>query len=112
MGQVRADRLQEAPVGLGPYKFVRYTPGGDSVLEAYEGYWRKAPNIKQLIMKSVPEGTTRLAMLKTGEADIAFALEGQVAEAVQRDPNFALVYTLHASSQWMEFPEQWDPKSV
>ena len=51
-------------------------------------------------------------MLKTGEADIAFALEGQVAEAVQRDPNFTLVYTLHASGFWLEFPEQWDPKSV
>src|SRR5262247_3670631 len=110
--QVGADGFQKAPVGLGPYKFVSYTPGGDLVLEAYEGYWRKVPNIKRLIMKSVPEGTTRLAMLKTGEADIAFALEGQVAEAVQRDPNFALVYTLHASSLWLEFPEQWDPKSV
>jgi hypothetical protein len=51
-------------------------------------------------------------MLKTGEADIAFALEGQVAEAVQRDPNFTLIYTLHASNFWLEFPEQWDPKSV
>jgi peptide/nickel transport system substrate-binding protein len=110
--QVGADGFQKAPVGLGPYKFVSYTPGGDLVLEAYEGYWRKVPNIKRLIIKSVPEGATRLAMLKTGEADIAFALEGQVAEAVQRDPNFTLVYTLHASNFWLEFPEQWDPKSV
>ena len=106
--QVGADGFQKAPVGLGPYKFVSYTPGGDLILEAYEGYWRKVPNIKRLIIKSVPEGTTRLAMLKTGEADIAFALEGQVAEAVQRDPNFTLVYTLHASGFWLEFPEQWD----
>src|SRR5215831_11417403 len=110
--QVGVEGFQKAPVGLGPYKFVSYTPGGDLVLEAYEGYWRKVPNIKRLIIKSVPEGATRLAMLKTGEADMAFALEGQVAEAVQRDPNFTLVYTLHASSQWLEFPEQWDPKSV
>jgi len=112
MEQVGVDGFQKAPVGLGPYKFVSYTPGGDLVLEAYEGYWRKVPNIKRLIIKSVPEGTTRLAMLKTGEADIVFALEGQVAEAVQRDSNFTLVYTLHASSLWLEFPEQWDPKSV
>jgi peptide/nickel transport system substrate-binding protein len=112
MEQVGVEGFQKAPVGLGPYKFVSYTPGGDLVLEAYEGYWRKVPNIKRLIIKSVPEGTTRLAMLKTGEADIAFALEGQVAEAVQRDPNFTLIYTLHASNFWLEFPEQWDPQSV
>ncbi|HEY5865560.1 MAG TPA: ABC transporter substrate-binding protein [Candidatus Tectomicrobia bacterium] len=110
--QVGEDGFQKAPVGLGPYKFVSYTPGGDLVLEAYAGYWRKVPNIKRLIIKGVPEDTTRLALLKTGEADIVFALEGQVAEAVQRDPNYRLVYTLHASSFWLEFPEQWDAKSV
>ena len=112
MEQVGVDGFQKAPIGLGPYKFVSYTPGGDLVLEAYDGYWRKVPNIKRLILKGVPEGTTRLAMLKTGEADVAFALEGQVAEEVQRNPNFTLVYTLHASGFWLEFPEQWDPKSV
>src|SRR5215813_3168842 len=76
--QVGEDGFQKAPVGLGPYKFVSYTPGGELVLEAYDGYWRKVPNIKRLIFKGVPDGTTRLAMLKAGEADIVFALEGQV----------------------------------
>jgi len=110
--KVGEDGFKKAPVGLGPYKFVSYTPGGDLVLEAYQGYWRKMPNIKRLIMKGVPEDTTRLAMLQTGEADIGFALEGRVAEQVQRDPRLTLVYTLHASNFWLEFPEQWDPKSV
>jgi peptide/nickel transport system substrate-binding protein len=110
--KVGEDEFKKAPVGLGPYKFVSYTPGGDLVLEAYQGYWRKVPNIKRLIIKGVPEDTTRLAMLQTGEADIAFALEGRVAEQVQRDSRLTLVYTLHASNFWLEFPEQWDPASV
>jgi peptide/nickel transport system substrate-binding protein len=110
--KVGEDGFKKAPVGLGPYKFVSYTPGGDLVLEAYPGYWRKVPNIKRLIIKGVPEDTTRLAMLQTGEADMSFALEGRVAEQVQRDPRLTLVYTLHASNFWLEFPEQWDPKSV
>ncbi|MGE3541151.1 MAG: ABC transporter substrate-binding protein [Candidatus Tectimicrobiota bacterium] len=109
--QVGEEGFQKAPVGLGPYKFVSYTPGKELVLEAYEGYWRKVPSVKRLIIKGVPEETTRLAMLKTGEADIAFAMEGQAAEAVQRDARLTLAYTLHASSFWLEFPEQWDAKS-
>jgi peptide/nickel transport system substrate-binding protein len=109
---VGEDGFKKFPVGLGPYKFVSYTPGGDLVLEAYQGYWRKVPNIKRLILKGVPEDTTRLAMLQTGEADIGFALEGPTAEQVQRDPRLTLVYTLHASNFWLEFPEQWDPASV
>src|SRR5438105_9205559 len=62
-------------------------------------------------MKGIPEGATRLAMLKRGEADIALALEGEVAEEVQHDPNLQLVDTRHASIQWLEFTQQWDPKS-
>src|SRR5205085_8331037 len=99
------------PIGLGPYKVVSHTPGIELVLEAYEEYWRHAPHIKRIIMKGIPEGATRLAMLKRGEADLAFALEGAVAEEVQHDPNLQLVDTRHASIQWLEFTQQWDPKS-
>jgi len=81
------------------------------VLEAYEEYWRHPPYIKRIIMKGIPEPTTRLAMLKNGEADIAIALDGTVAEEVKRDPTLKLVDTRHASIQWLEFAEQWDPKS-
>jgi peptide/nickel transport system substrate-binding protein len=110
--QVGDDGFKKHPIGLGPYKFVSYTPGGDLVMEAYEGYWRKVPHIKRLVMKGIPEGPTRLAMLKKGEADYAVALDGPVAEEVQRDPRLTLVDTRHASIFWLEFPEQWDAKSV
>jgi peptide/nickel transport system substrate-binding protein len=110
--QVGEDGFKQHPIGLGPYRFVRHTPGIEVVLEAYEGYWRKAPHIQRLIMKGVPEGTTRLAMLKKGEADIAIALEGPVAEEVQRDPHLTLVDTQVPGLMWIEFTEQWDPTSV
>ena len=67
---------------------------------------------QKLTIKSVPDKDTRLAMLKKGEADYAIALSGLVAEEVQRDPNLTLVETRPASIFWLEFPEQWDPKSV
>jgi ABC-type transport system substrate-binding protein len=69
------------------------------------------PNVKRLVMKSVPEGTTRVAMLKKGEADIAYALDGEDAENVRRDPKLQLIPSKHASIYWIEFAEQWDPKS-
>src|SRR6516162_10445365 len=88
--QVGEDGFKQHPIGMGPYKFVSHTPGIELVLEANEAYWRHPPYIKRIIMKGVPEGTTRLAMLKRGEADIAFALEGEVAEEVKRDPKLQL----------------------
>jgi len=109
--QVGDDGFRKHPIGAGPYKFVSHTPGVEVVLEAYGGHWRRVPNVKRLIMKSVPEGTTRVAMLKSGEADIAYVLDGPEAEDVKRDPRLTLVATRHASIFWIEFADQWDPKS-
>jgi peptide/nickel transport system substrate-binding protein len=109
--QVGDDGFKKHPIGVGPYKFVSHKPGVEVVLEAYPGYWRHVPHVKRLTMKSVPEGTTRAAMLKAGEADIAFALDGEDAANVKRDPRLQLVATRHASIFWIEFADQWDPKS-
>jgi peptide/nickel transport system substrate-binding protein len=109
--QVGEDAFRKHPIGAGPYKFVSHAPGVEVVLEASATHWRRVPNIKRLVMKSVPEGTTRVAMLKKGEADIAFVLDGPEAENVKRDPRLGLVDTRHASIFWIEFADQWDPKS-
>src|SRR5499426_389655 len=84
--QVGDEGFKKHPIGLGPYKFVSHTPGVELVMEAYEGYWRKTPSVKRLVFKSVPEATTRAAMVKKGEADFAAAMQGEIAEEVKRDP--------------------------
>ncbi len=50
-------------------------------------------------------------MLKTGETDIAYVLDGPDAEAIQKDPRLKIVSSKHASIFWIEFTEQWDAKS-
>src|SRR6266576_3451229 len=74
--KVGEDGFRRQPVGLGPYRFARMTPGVELVLEANEQDWRKRPSVKRVVIKSVPDRTTRLAMLKTGEADIAYVMIG------------------------------------
>src|SRR5262245_50517728 len=88
--KIGSEKFKDQPVGLGPYRFVSHQPGVELVLEAYEGYWRKVPNVKRLVMKSVPEATTRLAMLKNQEADVTYGLYGPLAEEVRRDPALKL----------------------
>ena len=99
------------PIGAGPYAFVSTKPGIEVVFEAFPQYWRHVPNIKTIVMRSVPDGETRALMVKTGEADIAIALEGTEAESLQTNPGTKIIPTKHASCQWIEFPDQYDPKS-
>jgi peptide/nickel transport system substrate-binding protein len=109
--KVGDDGFKKAPIGAGPYRFVSFTPGVELVLEANEHYWRKAPSVKRLVLKSVSDDTTRSAMLKRGEADIAYTFRGVVAEDLQRSPTLTLKPTLFNAAYWMLFTEQWDAKS-
>jgi peptide/nickel transport system substrate-binding protein len=97
-------------VGLGPYRFVHYNPGIELVLEANTHYWRKTPAVNRLVLKSVPEPSTRLAMLKNQEADVTYAIYGTLAEEVQRDKTLKLEPTL-AGTEWGIFVDMYDPKS-
>jgi peptide/nickel transport system substrate-binding protein len=109
--KVGEEGFKKHPVGLGPYRFVRMNPGVELTLEANEQYWRKKPAIKHIAIKGVPDRTTRLAMLKTGEADIAYLMIGVEAETVKADPRLRLAKVISSAAWWLDFPEQWKPKS-
>ncbi len=99
------------PIGAGPYKFVEFTPGVRIVGEAYEGYWRKVPNIKRLEFHSNSEPATRLAMVKRGEMDVAVLMQGVFYENVKKDKSLRLLNPF-SPTRYIAYPAaQWDPKS-
>ena len=109
--KVGTDEFKKNPIGLGPYRVVEHQAGVELVLEANTKYWRKVPNVKRIVFKSVPEATTRLAMLKKREADVAYAMYGPLAEEVQRDSSLKLEPVVGQSVQWISFVDQYEPKS-
>src|SRR5262249_8540209 len=109
--KVGEDAFKTAPVGAGPYKVVSFKPGVELVLEAFDGYWRKAPSVKRLVMRSMPEEPPGAAALKAGEVDIVSLLTGPTAEALQKTPGYKVVAPLLSGAFWLELTEQWDPKS-
>src|SRR5690349_5872581 len=48
--KVGDDGFKKAPIGAGPYRFVAFNPGIELVMEAFDGYWRKAPAVKLVVM--------------------------------------------------------------
>src|SRR3989454_4844046 len=109
--KVGDDGFKKHPIGLGPYRFVSHTPGVELIMEANENYWRKMPSVKRLVFKSIPEATTRLAMLKRGEVDVAYLLDAPQALELKRDPNFKVAFSGGIGTFFLDFFDQWDPKS-
>jgi peptide/nickel transport system substrate-binding protein len=67
--------------------------------------------VKKLVLKVIPDETTRLAALKRGEVDIAYSIRGEMAEEIKRTPGLELKAAVLNGTQWIYFPDQWDPKS-
>ena len=109
--KVGDDGFKKAPIGAGPYKVVAFKPGVELTLEAYEQYWRKTPSVKTLLLRSIPDESVRLAMLKRGEADISYVFRGALAEELRRTPGLTLKAYYLALPVWYVFTEQWEPKS-
>jgi peptide/nickel transport system substrate-binding protein len=109
--KVGDEGFKKAPVGAGPYRFVSFTPGVELVLEAFDQYWRKAPSVKRLVLKAIPDEATRLAALKRGEVDVAYAIRGALAEELRRTPRLTLKPNVGQATFWVYFADQWDPKS-
>ncbi|MDO8672097.1 MAG: ABC transporter substrate-binding protein, partial [Dehalococcoidia bacterium] len=65
------DYFGKQPVGSGPWKVLSYQHGTRMELEAVESHWRAVPKFKNITLLNVPEESTRVAMLKTGELDMA-----------------------------------------
>ncbi len=109
--KVGPDGFKKHPIGLGPYKFVSMKPGIELVMEANEDYWRKVPSVKRIVFQSIPEATTRLAMLKRGETDVAYLMEGQLGESIKNDPVLKLAFSGGIGTHHLDFFDMWDPKS-
>jgi peptide/nickel transport system substrate-binding protein len=109
--KVGAEGFKQHPIGAGPYKFVSFRPGVELVLEAFDGYWRKAPAVKRLVMKSIPDESTRLAALIRHEVDIAYAITAELAQQMQKTPGLTLKPIVTQAPSWIYFPDQFDPSS-
>src|SRR2546428_2867087 len=109
--KVGDEGFKKMPIGAGPYRFVSFTPGVELVVEAFDQYWRKAPNVKRLVLRSIPDEATRLAALKRVEVDVAYNIRGPLAEEIRRSAGLTLKPNVGQATHWGSFPEQLDPKS-
>ncbi len=68
--KVGLDTFSKQPIGTGPWVLNTFTSGASAELQANTGYWGTAPAWDKLMLLQTPEESTRIAMLKRGEADV------------------------------------------
>lgn len=58
------------PIGSGPFKLAEHKAGDYLKFEALDTHWRQVAGFKTLILRNVPQDATRVAMLRSGDADV------------------------------------------
>jgi peptide/nickel transport system substrate-binding protein len=97
----------QRPIGAGPYRLVSQQPGVRLEFEAFADYYRPV-HVRQLTMISVPEATTRVAMLERGEADIVYFVPGELIDRVKTNPKLRLAPVV-SGNWWLQFPGFQNP---
>ena len=67
-------------IGTGPFEVVDWIPDDRVVVKAVPNHWRKTAAVNQITWLEVPEADTKMALLRTGEADMAEVPLNRVGE--------------------------------
>jgi oligopeptide transport system substrate-binding protein len=83
------DRFGHAPIGTGPFKFVRWEPNREIVLEANGQYYEARPFLDAIVFKIVPGSVLeeRFAEFLRGNLEEAI-IPGERIEEVRADPRY------------------------
>jgi peptide/nickel transport system substrate-binding protein len=98
------ERLTRVPIGTGPYKFVKWDAGTQIILERFDGYWGKQPQVKKATYIWRKESSVRAAMIAIGEADLASNISREDANS----PDMDLPY-LNSETTSLRFGGAWEP---
>ncbi|MDP2681717.1 MAG: peptide-binding protein [Deltaproteobacteria bacterium] len=66
---ITKSELGRHPIGMGRFKFLKWTPGQEVVLEANQGYFEGRPYIDRYIYRVIPDPATMFLELKAGGID-------------------------------------------
>lgn len=81
-------KINENPVGTGPFTFESWATNDSVTLVKNENYWKKgSPKLDKLIYKVIPDNSARLTALKNGEIDILVSLNPSDLSSVEADNN-------------------------
>ncbi|MEH7123747.1 ABC transporter substrate-binding protein [Bacillus sp. JJ1773] len=101
--------LMEKPVGTGPFKFESWTRGDRVVMTKNENYWGDEPKLDKLTFVTVPNASTALSMLETGDADVVATVEVENISRVESMKNAKLFQTEGSGSYFFTFNMEKEP---
>lgn len=81
-GQEMAASDEYMPIGTGPYMLTEFVRDDFVTMSAFQDYWQGAPDVETIIWRAIPETSTRIANLLTGDVDLIVSVPPQDWERI------------------------------
>ena len=69
--KVGPEEFARAPIGTGPYQVESWHRGDRITLARFDGWWKGTPKADHVVFWAIPEASTRVASVLSGNADVA-----------------------------------------
>lgn len=74
--------VMEAPVGTGPYKFVKWSKGENVVLVRNDDYWGEKAKTKNVVFRIISDNSARVLALNNSEVDMIDGIDATVVSKI------------------------------
>ena len=81
-------------VGTGPFRFSQWTKGDRIILSRFDDYWGKPTTLEQMVMRSVPEATSRTIELESGAVDLSLIVHANDIKRISENPELKVLRAL------------------
>lgn len=101
--------FSKCAVGTGAYKLKQYVSGDRIEFEAFDDYWGEPAHIQNLIMRIIPEASSRTMELETGGVDIIYEVSATDLERLTANPDTVVYRDVSLCTQYLLLRTDHEP---
>ena len=83
--------IAQNPIGAGPFRLTKFSPGQELVVEAFADYWGGKPRTDQITFRYIAEASTRVSALRTASVDVIDNVPVPLVGPLKADANTAVI---------------------
>lgn len=88
-------------IGTGAYKLKQYVSGDRIEFVAFDDYWGEPAHVKNLVMRIIPEGSSRTMELETGGVDIIYEAPATDLARLEENPDTKVYRDVSLCTQYL-----------
>lgn len=106
-----SEKIRSTPVGDGPFRITKVTPGESVEYEANEYYWQGEPKLDYVVVEVVPSSSV-VPALENGKYDVALSMPTDLYASYAELPGYTLLGREELSYTYIGFKlGSWDAEA-